>query len=146
MRVCVCLCVEWVYVCTDGGRCASAGLDWTLGEVVPIFSTTAVVFGCSVWGLGKYFEKIGPRQAGVMSAFLWGSGLAVSGLGTALHSLPMLYAGYGLLGVCTTLVLTSPVGVVCLSRGPSEHHPILFLTPPVDVEYELPDDHHPLYF
>eukprot|EP00041_Stephanoeca_diplocostata_P019613 m.426030 g.426030 ORF g.426030 m.426030 type:complete len:673 (+) comp21351_c0_seq1:299-2317(+) len=80
------------------GVIASSSLDWSLGEVVPIFSTTAVVFGCSVWGLGKYFEKIGPRQAGVMSAVLWGSGLAVSGLGTAMHSLPLLYTGYGILG------------------------------------------------
>ena len=33
-----------------------------------------------------------------MAATFWGSGLAVAGIGAGMHSLPMLYAGYGLLG------------------------------------------------
>ena len=53
--------------------------DWALSEVVPIFSTTAVCFGCSVWGLGKFMEKVGPRANGVIAAGCWGSGLAVAG-------------------------------------------------------------------
>jgi len=80
------------------GVIASASADWNLASVVPIFSTTAVCFGCSVWLLGSFMEKIGPRACAFSASVLWGSGLALAGLGTSLHTLPLLYAGYGLLG------------------------------------------------
>ena len=82
----------------DIGVVAASSADWGLGEVVPIFSTTAVVFGCSVWGLGQYIERSGPRQCGAISAACWGGGLALAGLGAQMHSLPLVYAGYGVLG------------------------------------------------
>jgi len=82
----------------DLGVIAQSAQDWGLSEVVPIFSTTAACFGATVWLGGKYIERIGPRQAAVMAATFWGSGLAVAGIGAGMHSLPMLYAGYGLLG------------------------------------------------
>eukprot|EP00035_Acanthoeca_spectabilis_P024692 m.454930 g.454930 ORF g.454930 m.454930 type:complete len:651 (-) comp20776_c0_seq1:1037-2989(-) len=85
-------------LCREVGVITSSSTDWGLAEVVPIFSTTAVTFGCCVWGLGRFIEKAGPRACGVLSTAFWGGGLALAGLGAEMHSLPLLYAGYGVLG------------------------------------------------
>lgn len=82
----------------DLGVIEACSTDWGLGDIVPIFSTTAVVFGVSVWKLGKYIERIGPRKAGAIAAVCWGGGLITAGVGATMHALPLLYAGYGCLG------------------------------------------------
>ena len=73
-------------------------MDWSLSSIVPIFSTTAVVFGISVGTMGKWIERIGPRASAAFGSVFWGAGLALTGVGTQLHSLPLMYAGYGVLG------------------------------------------------
>ena len=62
----------------------------------------------SVWKLGKYIERIGPRKAGAIAAVCWGGGLITAGVGATMHALPLLYAGYGCLGgTATTMTSTS---------------------------------------
>lgn len=41
---------------------------------------------------------MGPRVVGLTATACWSSGLALAGLGCHLHMLPLIYAGYSLLG------------------------------------------------
>ena len=40
------------------------------------------------------------REPTVYGALTFGGGLALDGLGAALHNLPLMYFGYGVLGEC----------------------------------------------
>jgi MFS family permease len=80
------------------GVVAQSGSDWTLGEVVPIFSLAAVCLGVATTTLGPWAERVGPRKVAATAAVAWGGGLALTALGCSAHSLPLLYAGYGVLG------------------------------------------------
>jgi hypothetical protein len=80
------------------GVVSAAANDWTQSELIPVFSVAALTLGITTNTLGKWVEEVGPRKSGVIGSFFWGSGLCVAGLGAELHSLPLVYAGYGLLG------------------------------------------------
>jgi hypothetical protein len=43
------------------GVIASCSQDWSLGAVVPIFSTAIVFLGLSAAVAGKWLEEVGPR-------------------------------------------------------------------------------------
>jgi OFA family oxalate/formate antiporter-like MFS transporter len=43
-------------------------------------------------------EKLGPRVTGLIGASSFASAFGLAALATNIHSLPLLYAGYGLLG------------------------------------------------
>jgi hypothetical protein len=80
------------------GIVSSAASDWTHSEVLPVFSAAAVSLGLTTAFLGRWVEKVGPRTSGFVGSIFWGSGLVTTGLGVHLHSLPVVYMGYGLLG------------------------------------------------
>lgn len=80
------------------GVVTSSGQDWSLGEVVPIFSLCAVTLGVTTTTLGPWAEKAGPRKVAMTAAVAWSSGLMISAAGVTAHSLPLLYLGYGVLG------------------------------------------------
>ena len=80
------------------GVIAASSADWSLGSVVPIFSTAIVCLGLSAAVAGKWLEEVGPRAVGLLSAACWGGGFLVGGLGIATHTLPLVYLGYGVLG------------------------------------------------
>ena len=80
------------------GVVSSAATDWTHSDVVPVFSFAAVTLGVTTASLGSWVEKVGPRMAGFVGSMLWSSALVTTGVGIYLHSLPVVYAGYGLLG------------------------------------------------
>ena len=105
------------------GVVASSAGDWSLASVVPVFSTAIVCLGLSAAVAGKWLEEVrslpvvcmlhwrpaaphggckqvGPRMVGVTSALCWGGGFVLGGVGVAMHSLPLLYLGYGVLGGC----------------------------------------------
>lgn len=44
--------------------------------------------------------KYGPRASIAFAGFLFGGGLMVGSLGIYLHSLPILYLGYGVMAGC----------------------------------------------
>lgn len=48
--------------------------------------------------LGPWAERKGPRTVATAAGVAWGGGLALTGIGTILHELPLLYLGYGVLG------------------------------------------------
>jgi MFS family permease len=51
------------------GVVASAAGDWTLSEVVWIFTVAIACLGLSAAVAGKWLERVGPRMVGVMAAF-----------------------------------------------------------------------------
>jgi len=85
-------------LCRQLGVVTPSSGDWALDAVVPVFSVCALALGACTAGLGKWAERVGPRMVAGTAALCWGSGLAISALGCELHQLPLLYAGYGVLG------------------------------------------------
>lgn len=72
--------------------------DWTLSQLGWIFSTAIAFLGIAAALFGKWVEREGPRKAMVIASLLFSSGFLLSALGVALHQLPLLYLGYGVLG------------------------------------------------
>ena len=85
-------------LCRQLGVVTPSSGDWALDAVVPVFSVCALTLGACTAGLGKWAERVGPRMVAGTAALCWGGGLTLSAIGCELHQLPLLYAGYGLLG------------------------------------------------
>ncbi|GMH48063.1 hypothetical protein TL16_g00206 [Triparma laevis f. inornata] len=95
---------------TLSGVVASGPVDFTLSEVVPVFSCAAVGLGMGSAALGSWVDKVGPVKAGTTGSLIWFSGLMTAAAGAHLHSLPLIYAGYGGLGgIAWGLLYLSPV-------------------------------------
>lgn len=117
------------------GVVTSSGDDWSLGQVVWIFSVAIVCLGLSAAYAGKWLEEVGPRMVGFVSACCWGGGFLIGALGIYLQelgvqislSLPMLssepivlqlglyllYLGYGVIGgIGLGLGYVSPVSTL----------------------------------
>jgi MFS family permease len=75
-----------------------SGRDWTIPEIGWIYSIALVMLGLSAAVLGRWVERVGPRKTIVASAVCFCGGLWLSGLGVAIHSLWLIYLGYGVLG------------------------------------------------
>ncbi|MXZ48722.1 MAG: OFA family MFS transporter [Candidatus Dadabacteria bacterium] len=80
------------------GVATSAGDDWTLRQVVWIFSVAIAFTGLTAAFAGKWVEKVGPRMVCVAAACFWGGGYMLSSLGVTLHQLWLIYLGYGVIG------------------------------------------------
>ena len=95
------------------GVATSAADDWTLREVVWIFTVAIVCLGIAAAFAGRWLETVGPRMVGVTAACLWGGGYIVGGFGILLHQLWLVYLGYGVIGGCGLgLGYVSPVGTL----------------------------------
>jgi MFS family permease len=95
------------------GVVASAADDWSLSEVVWVFTVAIVMLGLSATFAGKWLERVGPRTVGTVAALCWGGGLALGAAGIAWHMLPLLYLGYGVIGGCGLgLGYVSPVSTL----------------------------------
>ena len=95
------------------GVVTSAGDDWSLSQVVWVFTVAIVFLGLAAAFGGKWLEKVGPRKVGVVSAFCWGGGYLIGGLGILTHQLWLLYLGYGVIGGCGLgLGYVSPVSTL----------------------------------
>ncbi len=82
------------------GVVASAASDWSLKEVVWIFTVAIVCLGLSAAFAGRWLERVGPRLVGVVAACCWGGGYLVGSLGVYTHELWLVYFGYGVIGGC----------------------------------------------
>ena len=81
------------------GVASSAPGDWSIhADLLPVFSTSAVVLGITTGVLGGWAERVGPRTAGAVGSALWSAALLTSAAGVEAHSLPLVYLGYGVLG------------------------------------------------
>jgi len=95
------------------GVVASAADDWSLKQVVWVFTVAIAVLGLAAAFAGKWLERVGPRVVGTVSAACWGGGFLLGGLGIHLHVLWLLYLGYGVLGgVGLGLGYVSPVSTL----------------------------------
>jgi len=72
--------------------------DWKLTELGWIFTIALFFLGASAAVLGKWVERVGPRQTMSIAAICFSSGFLLSGLGIHLHQLWLLYLGSGVLG------------------------------------------------
>jgi MFS family permease len=87
--------------------------DWTLKQVVWIFTVAIVFLGLSAAFVGKWLEKVGPRTVGMVAAVCWSGGFLLGSLGIWLHQLWLLYLGYGVIGGCGLgLGYVSPVSTL----------------------------------
>ncbi len=80
------------------GVTKSAPGDWSIPAIGWIFSLAIVVLGLSAAIFGKWVERVGPRKAMLAAAMCFGGGFLVSALGVQLHSLFVVFLGYGFLG------------------------------------------------
>jgi MFS family permease len=95
------------------GVIAGSSRDWTLSQVVSIFTVAIVCLGLAAAVAGKWIENVGPRTVGIVAALLWGCGFLVAALGIRLHQLWLLYLGYGVIGGCGLgLGYVSPVSTL----------------------------------
>jgi MFS family permease len=86
--------------------------DWGLKTTVWMFNIAFFVLGASAFLWGKWLERVGPRKAMFVSALCFSGGLVAAGGAVALHSLPLLYAAFGVYGVGLGLGYISPVSTL----------------------------------
>ncbi len=104
--LCVHLCIGQVYAFSVFnlpmtkliGITKSAPDDWKLTELGWIFSIAIAVLGIASAVGGAWLDRVGPRKAMFLAACCFGGGFLVSALGVNVHSLWLVYFGYGLLG------------------------------------------------
>eukprot|EP00045_Choanoeca_perplexa_P013786 m.157672 g.157672 ORF g.157672 m.157672 type:complete len:646 (+) comp16453_c0_seq2:218-2155(+) len=95
------------------GVVASAGDDWSLSAIVPVFSAACVMHGLSAAVLGKWQERVGARHSAFMGSLAFGGGFVVGGIGVMTHTIPLVYLGYGVLaGVGIGLSYVPPVATL----------------------------------
>ncbi|MCH8828928.1 MAG: OFA family MFS transporter [Planctomycetes bacterium] len=95
------------------GVAGSASGDWTLSEVVWVFTVAIVFLGLSAAFAGRWLEKVGPRLVGSVAAVCWGGGFLIGAAGIQTHQLWLLYLGYGVVGGCGLgLGYVSPVSTL----------------------------------
>jgi len=74
------------------------GAQWNNKEIGYIFSIAIAILALSAAIFGKWLETAGPRRAMFYAATCFGAGFLVSALGIHLHSLPVIFLGYGVIG------------------------------------------------
>jgi len=82
----------------SGDVAKPAAADWTPGQISWTFSIAIVLLGLSAAIFGKWLERVGPRKAMLASSLCFGGGFLIGSLGVHLHSLALLYFGYGFVG------------------------------------------------
>src|SRR5579884_3376820 len=80
------------------GITQSTAEDWKLTELGWIFSIAIFFLGVSSALFGRWVEEGGPRRAMFTAALCWSGGFLISALGVYLHSLWVIYFGYGVVG------------------------------------------------
>jgi MFS family permease len=80
------------------GITKSAPDDWTQAQLGWIFSIAIVFLGLSAAVFGRWVEGGGPRRAMFVAACCFGGGFLVAAAGVVLHSIWVVYLGYGVLG------------------------------------------------
>jgi len=95
------------------GVVGASALDWGLGPVSMTFSSLAVGFGISVGLLGPWIERVGPRYASLVGGALFGGGHLLSAVGCYMHTIPLIWLGWGLMGgIGWGLGYLAPIGLL----------------------------------
>lgn len=72
--------------------------DWRVSDLVWTYTLFFVVLGASAAIWGGWVEREGPRRAGVVAAFCWCGGMAISAIGVSEHQLWLVWLGSGVIG------------------------------------------------
>ncbi len=75
-----------------------AAEHWKLTDVSLTFTLAVLFLGVGTVIGGVWLDRVGPRTVASVAGVLYGIGYMVSGYAASHHSLPILYAGYGVLG------------------------------------------------
>lgn len=95
------------------GIVASAPGDWSLRQVVWVFTAAIITAGLAAAAAGRWLETLGPRTIGLIAAGCWGGGYLVGGVGILTHQLWLLYLGYSVIGgTGLGLGYVSPIGTL----------------------------------
>jgi MFS family permease len=104
--LCVHLCIGQVYAFSVfnlpmtrliGGTDSAPG-NWTLEDLGWIFTLAIFFLGVSAAVFGRWVEEGGPRRAMFTAALCFGGGFLISAAGVYVHSIWIVYLGYGVLG------------------------------------------------
>ncbi|MFD2113892.1 OFA family MFS transporter [Thiorhodococcus fuscus] len=76
----------------------ATGCDWKISMLGWVYTLFFVFLGCSAAIWGGWLERAGPRKAGVVAAFCWSGGLAISAVGIMTHQIWLLWLGSGVIG------------------------------------------------
>jgi len=71
---------------------------WTNSQVAWAFSLAICFLGLAAAAGGMLLPKFGPTRLALLGGVLFGSGYLLAALALKLHSLPLLYLGYGVVG------------------------------------------------
>jgi MFS family permease len=74
--------------------------DWKLTQLGWIFSLAIFFLGASSAVFGRWVEENGPRKAMFVAALCWAGGFLISAFGVYIHTLWLIYIGYGVIGGC----------------------------------------------
>ena len=80
------------------GFVTSSAADWTLMQTALPLSLVFLMQGVSASIFGKWQLQVGPRLSLAAASVAFGGGITLGAIGIQLHSLPLLYLGYGFLG------------------------------------------------
>ena len=73
-------------------------MGFTLSETTWTFSLAILFLGTSAGFLGCFVEAHGPKKSGLLAMAFFGTGMFGTALAFYLHSLPLLYLFYGVIG------------------------------------------------
>jgi len=93
----------------ERGLVSQSTSDWTLDQTTWPMAIMIASGGLSAAVLGGWTVRVGVRQAMATGGLLFGSGMLLSGLGVAQHSLPILYSGNILCGLGYGCAYTPPL-------------------------------------
>ncbi len=80
------------------GLHGSDGSAWNLEQIGFIFSIAIAFLGISAALFGAWLERVGPRRAMFYAAIAFGAGFYIASFGASIHSLTLIYLGYGVVG------------------------------------------------
>ncbi|MFT3830946.1 MAG: OFA family MFS transporter [Opitutaceae bacterium] len=73
---------------------------WSNAQVAWTFSFAIVFLGLAAAVGGRILPRFGPRVLAATGSLLYGAGHLLAALALSLHSLPLLWLGYGVIGGC----------------------------------------------
>jgi MFS family permease len=95
------------------GITQSAPGDWKLTELGWIFSLAIFFLGVASAVFGRWVEEGGPRKAMFTAAVCWAAAFFISAFGVYVHTLWIIYLGYGVIGgIALGIGYISPVSTL----------------------------------
>ena len=92
------LCLGSVYAWSWFQKPLTEGYGWTNAQVAWTFSFAIGFLGLAAAAGGVALPRFGPRTLAVAGSLLFGAGHLLAALALKLHSLPLLWLGYGVVG------------------------------------------------